>query len=222
MPAVLFGSIGTIADTSELQREAFNGAFREHGLDWKWSREEYQRLLQDSGGANRIAAYAEAQGDEVDAAAVHATKSRLFQEKLRVTELAPRPGLVDTIDQVRANGYKLALVTTTSAENIEALTEAMRPQLDIASFDLIVDTSSVERSKPDPEAYRFALERLDEKPTECLAVEDNIGGVQAAVSAGVTCVAFPGENNVDHEFDGAADRVDELAFAELRTLFPVA
>jgi HAD superfamily hydrolase (TIGR01509 family) len=222
MPAVLFGSIGTIADTSELQREAFNEAFREHGLDWHWSREEYQRLLEDSGGARRIAAYAESQGDEVDAAAVHRTKSRIFQEKLRASHVAPRPGLVDTLAQVRSNGYKLGLVTTTSAENITALTEAMRPQIDIESFDLIVDSSSVERSKPDPEAYRFALARLDEKPHACLAVEDNVGGVQAAVSAGLTCVVFPGENNAEHGFDGAAERVDRLAFAELRTLFPAA
>jgi phosphoglycolate phosphatase-like HAD superfamily hydrolase len=59
MPAVLFGSIGALADTSELQREAFNDAFRAHGLDWTWSRDEYQQLLAESGGEQRIAAYAE-------------------------------------------------------------------------------------------------------------------------------------------------------------------
>src|SRR5579875_2388832 len=67
MTAVLFGSIGTLADTSELQREAFNEAFREHGLDWNWSRDEYRELLRDSGGAKRIAAYAQERGDTVDA-----------------------------------------------------------------------------------------------------------------------------------------------------------
>ena len=45
MPAVLFGSIGALADTSELQREAFNEAFDAHGLDWNWSRDEYRALL---------------------------------------------------------------------------------------------------------------------------------------------------------------------------------
>ena len=40
MPAILFGSISTVADTSELQREAFNQAFAEHGLDWRWDRDD--------------------------------------------------------------------------------------------------------------------------------------------------------------------------------------
>jgi len=222
MAVVLFGSIGTIADTSELQREAFNDAFREHGLDWNWSRQDYRKLLRDSGGVARIAAYAQARGDMVDAEAVHRTKSELFQATLRAARPAPRAGVVDTIEQARSNGYKLALVTTTSAENVAALAEAVRPEVDLEAFDLVLDTTSVERPKPDPGVYRLALERLGEAPDGCVAVEDNVGGVQAAVSAGLTCVAFPGENNADHEFDGAAGRVAELTFAELQTLVPAA
>jgi HAD superfamily hydrolase (TIGR01509 family) len=117
-----------------------------------------------------------------------------------------------------ATRYKLALVTTTSADNVTALADAMRPEIDIASFDLVVDSSAVERPKPDAEVYRFALDRLGETPEACVAVEDNTGGVQAAVSAGLRCVAFPGENNADHDFDGAAGRVDTLTFAELPTI----
>lgn len=51
MTALLFGSIGTIADTSELQREAFNAAFLRHGLDWSWDRATYRALLTTAGGA---------------------------------------------------------------------------------------------------------------------------------------------------------------------------
>ena len=54
MPAILFGSIGTIADTSELQRQAFNKAFALHNLEWQWSRTEYISLLEKSGGTCRI------------------------------------------------------------------------------------------------------------------------------------------------------------------------
>ena len=222
MAAVLFGSIGTIADTSELQREAFNEAFREHGLGWNWSRDEYRQLLKDSGGAARIAGYAESRGDQVDAAAVHATKSELFQRKLRASHPAPRPGVVETIEAARGNGFKLALVTTTSADNVTAITEAMRTQVDIESFDLVVDSSSVDQPKPDAEVYAFTLRHLDQQPNECVAVEDNVGGVRAAVSAGLTCIAFPGENNADHDFAGASDRVDELSFGGLPTLDPAA
>ena len=90
MSAILFGSISTLADTSELQREAFNRAFAEHGLNWRWDLDDYRTMLEKSGGADRIAAYAEERGDTVDAAAVHATKSKLFQESLASASVAPR------------------------------------------------------------------------------------------------------------------------------------
>ncbi len=218
MSAVLFGSIGSLADTSELQREAFNDAFRAHGLDWNWSRDEYQRLLQESGGASRIAAYAEARGVDVDAAAVHRTKSEIFQKSLQTEEIAPRSGVVETIQQARRDGVKVALVTTTSRDNVTALAQALRPQVDVEDFALVVDTSSVEHPKPAPDAYRFALERLDEDASACVAVEDNVGGVQAAAAARVACVAFPGANNSGHDFGEAARRVDSLTLAELQTL----
>ena len=43
--AILFGSIGTIAETSRLQLRSFNQAFSESGLDWNWSIGEYQTML---------------------------------------------------------------------------------------------------------------------------------------------------------------------------------
>jgi HAD superfamily hydrolase (TIGR01509 family) len=218
MTAVLFGSIGALADTSELQREAFNDAFRTYGLDWNWSREEYQRLLAESGGAQRIAAYAEQTGDQVDAAAVHQTKSENFQKSLRTRPIEPRPGVVDTIAQADRNGMQVALVTTTSHDNVAALAQALRPQVDVDRFALVVDTTSVDHPKPAPDAYRFALNSLDLDADDCVAVEDNVGGAEAAISAGVRCVAFPGENNADHDFPQSARRVDGLNFADLQAV----
>ena len=43
--SLLIGSIGTVVETSQLQLEAFNGAFKEFDLGWHWSREEYEGLL---------------------------------------------------------------------------------------------------------------------------------------------------------------------------------
>ena len=84
MPALLFGSISTVTDTSEIQRAAFNEAFRTHGLDWKWERDEYRDLLTSNGGVDRIAEYARQRNETVDAAAVHDTKSKLFQDMVPV------------------------------------------------------------------------------------------------------------------------------------------
>ncbi|WP_026912412.1 HAD-IA family hydrolase [Patulibacter minatonensis] len=222
MTAILFGSISTIADTSELQRDAFNRAFEEHGLDWNWSRVEYVELLQKNGGKQRIAEQAEASGEDVDAEAVHATKSRIFQEALADAELSPRAGVVETIREGRDAGYKIALVTTTSAENVDALVQGLAGTVDRSDFDLVVDAGSVERPKPDESAYLFALSTLGEDASGCVAIEDNVGGVASARAASVAVAAFPNANTAGHDFEAADGRVDELSLPALRALIPVA
>lgn len=220
MPAILFGSISTVADTSELQRRAFNEAFDAHGLDWTWDRDAYVEMLATSGGRDRVAAYAESRGEEVDAAAIHATKSQIFQELLAAGDVEPRPGVVETVEAAREGGVKLALVTTTSRDNVLSLVEALRSKVDISGFDLVLDSSDVEEPKPDKAAYALALVRLDEQPEDCVAIEDNEGGVQSATAAGLSCVAFPNANTAGHSFEQATDRVDRLEFAGLRSLTP--
>ena len=219
MPALLLGSISTVVDTSELQRDCFNRAFAQHGLAWHWEREEYADLLGGNGGADRITDYAAEHGESVDVAAVHATKSQLFQEALRSHELTPRPGVVETLRDARDQGYKVALVTTTSRENLDSLAAAVAGTLPFAEvFDLVVDGSQVSRPKPDAAAYRHALDVLDESAETAVAVEDNVGGVAAATAAGVPCVAFPNQNTAGHDFEGSVGHVDELGLAAVRTL----
>ncbi|WP_181783231.1 HAD family hydrolase [Pseudonocardia pini] len=210
MPALLLGSISTLADTSELQREAFNQAFAKHGLDWHWERADYARLLGSSGGRRRIADQAEATGTEVDADAVHETKSQIFQAALAHADLTPRPGVVETVEAARRAGVRVALVTTTSRANVEALLTGLGSALPRDRFDLVVDATTVDRPKPDPAAYRYALETLGEEPAACIAVEDNVGGTEAARAAGLRCVAFPNANTAGHEFPAAIERTDRL------------
>lgn len=212
MPAVLFGSISSVADTSERQRDAFNRAFETHGLGWRWDRDDYRAMLEGSGGADRVAEYARSRGETVDAAAVHATKSRLFREGLAATPVAPRPGVAETISAAQRQGWKVGLVTTTSAANVAALLASIEPAITRDAFDVVVDADSVARAKPEPDAYTFAAGQLAEQPGACVAVEDNLGGVRAAGAAGVPCLAFPNTNTAGHDF-GAARVVERLDFA---------
>ncbi len=216
MPSILFGSIGTIADTSELQRQAFNKAFEAHELDWHWHQEEYLKMLEKSGGQKRIADYASSAGQAVDAAAIHKSKSEFFQKSLIESQVPPRLGVVDTIQGAKSKGLKLALVTTTSQENISLLIEALHPSIKAADFDVIVHASNVKHPKPDKDAYTFALEKLGEKSSDCIAIEDNLDGVEAATAAGLDCVAFPGENTAHHNFAKAQLLVNRLDFDELQ------
>lgn len=215
MTALLLGSISTLADTSELQRDAFNRAFAEHGLDWRWDRDDYRATLDRAGGRDRIAAYAQERGEQVDADAVHATKSAMFQESLAAADLSPRPGVVDTIAAAKRAGHHVGLVTTTARASLEALFTALAPSLAEGDFDVVVDVSQVDAPKPDTAAYTHALTTLGEHPRACIAVEDNPDGVRAAAGAGVACVAFPNENTEGLEFPPEARRVDHLDPADL-------
>ncbi|MEI4279828.1 HAD family hydrolase [Klenkia terrae] len=213
MSALLFGSISTIADTSELQRESFNEAFAAHDLDWRWETDDYREMLRGNGGADRVAGYAAQRGQDVDAAAVHATKSELFQQKLGRGGLTARPGVLEALRSAKQAGGKVALVTTTSPENVVALVQGV-DDLQLSDFDLVVDNSVVQQSKPDPAAYAYALQTLGEDAADAVAVEDNVGGVESATAAGVTCLAFPNTNTAGHDF-GDARVVDRLDPADL-------
>lgn len=210
MATILFGSISTLADTSELQRQAFNDAFQAYGLDWEWSRDDYAGMLGSNGGAQRIEEYAASRGLDVDAAAVHAKKSQIFQKLLGSSSVSPRPGVVDVVEEAKRGGHGLGFVTTTSQGNIDALLAALQPHISAEMFDLIVNRDSVSSPKPDPEVYQYALQTLGADASDAVAIEDNVGGVTAARAAGIPCVAFPNENTSGGDFSAADETVDSL------------
>lgn len=218
MPAVLFGSISTVADTSELRRQAFNQAFRIHGLNWTWDRDDYRAMTATRGGLGRITRYAQTVSQRVDAEAVHRTTSELFRAGLAESSITARPGVPETIRDARANGFKVGFVTTTSAENVSVLLAALSPSILLRDFDVVVYAANVDRPKRVGAAYAYALDRLDAEPGDCVAIEDNLEGVQAAAAAGVPCVVLPNENTDGRHFGTARVVLDRLSFDGLRGL----
>ena len=96
--AILLGSIGTIVETSELQRKAFNQAFSEAGLDWNWTPDEYQTMLKKSGGRNRIIDYA---NDQVEFRSMLTSfisrKTEIFDNMMNEEKISLRPGVANLI-----------------------------------------------------------------------------------------------------------------------------
>lgn len=165
-----------------MQREAFNEALRADGLDWSWSREEYQPLLQSSGGEQRVADYVAERGEDVDAAAVHWTKSKLAQGRMAAGVTA-RAGVVETIKAAQGAGDKLALVTTTARENVDALLHGL-DDVSAEDLDVIIDASSVEEPKPDKSAYTLALQNLGVDAGTAVDIEDNVIGLASVKGGG--------------------------------------
>lgn len=209
--AVLFGSIGTIAETSEMQREAFNKAFVRAGLGWRWNRSLYQALLKTTGGINRIEAFALSRGQAVDARAIHVAKTQIYHQLLKERRLGLRDGVAETLAWARENCVRLGLVSTTSLGNIEGLLSALAPECTRDMFEYLGHGGLVDRPKPDPEAYQLALERLELAPDEAVAIEDTGASLSAAVGAGIPTVAFPGENVYGDDFSLATSVAPALS-----------
>lgn len=207
--AILFGAIGTLAETSELQRQSFNAAFRDAGLDWDWGREDYLEMLRAPGGVTRVADYAEARKEEVDAEKVHAAKIAHFRARVEEEGLRLRSGVADVIAQAQETGVKLGFVTTTGSGTVDLILKGLNGQIAREDFAFIGDRDMVTKSKPSAEIYRVALQQLGLSASDAVAIEDTPESALAAIGANIECVGFPGEaargrvfpDEVTHIFD---------------------
>ena len=213
--AIIFGSIGTLAETSEMQRAAFNAAFEEAGLDWHWDREAYRAMLNRTGGRDRIALYAEQRNESVDGAALHSRKTEIFDEMME-HGLVLRTGVASVLDWADANGVPVAMASTTSRENLNALFAALGGIEE--RFAFVSDVATVKRPKPDPEVFTVVCERLGVEPSECVGIEDTGVNVAAPVEAGLRTIAFPGENAREQDYSRADVVVDELSVEAILSL----
>ena len=211
---LMFGSIGTLVETSDIQRQAYNAAMRETGLDWHWDSDTYADLLMQAGGKERLAHLAAATGTELSASAIehiHARKTELACAKMASEKIALRPGVADLIALAQERGMKLAFVTTTYQPNIDAVFAAAGDALSADDFDTIVSRADVEHGKPSPDAYLAALRKLGVAPDEVLAIEDTANSVMSAKRAGIAVVATPGALTAGQDFWQADLVVERLA-----------
>jgi HAD superfamily hydrolase (TIGR01509 family) len=189
--AILFDVDGTLAETEEWHRAAFNQSFAANGLDWHWDQTLYGRLLEVAGGIERIRYFAGAGAGDVDVRAIHAVKNACYRQRLRGGSIALRPGIAELIDHARGQSIRLGVATTTSRANVDALIARTLGPGASAWFEVIACAEDAAPKKPDPAVYRFALESLGIAPYEVLAVEDSANGLRAAVAAGIPCLVTP-------------------------------
>jgi HAD superfamily hydrolase (TIGR01509 family) len=222
LKALFFGAIGTIAETSDVQRRAFNLAFSEAGLTWNWDAETYRRLLHINGGQPRITAYAAQIGADPlthdQLRAIHTAKTAQYEALLASEGLVPRAGVANLLSQCAAAGVLTGLCTSTSIENVRAMEAALQGQIDFGAFAIITTLRDGIGVKPLPDAYRFALVQLGLKPDVCIAIEDSPVSVMAAKAAGLFTIATPGLFVQDQDFAAADWVCDDLSAVSLDQL----
>lgn len=193
MKAIFFGSIGSLVETSEMQRDAFNRAFKAFNLSWYWDQKTYRTLIEASGGRRRIVEYAEAKGNNVDANAIHRMKTELFHERLKNGELEFRDGVLDVLHFAADQSLTTGFISATEKRTVDLIATSLRAQTDIA-FDLVTSRAQKYAEKPSPELYLHALDVLRLQTSSVIAIEDNQSGLDAAQAAGLTTISFAGIN----------------------------
>ncbi|MEZ5543074.1 MAG: HAD family hydrolase [Pseudomonadota bacterium] len=218
LQAVLLDVDGTLADTEEVHRLAFNAAFAEAGLDWVWDRALYHDLLAVTGGKERIRYYLSRERPDytlpTDADAfiadLHRRKTVHYIEALAGGRVPLRPGVERLLRDIRGAGLRLAIVTTTTPDNITALLEHSFSEAAHDWFEVIAAGGVVPSKKPAPDIYDYALAKLGLPPQACIAIEDSLNGLRSARAAGVVTLVTVNPYTAHQDFTGAALVLDHL------------
>jgi HAD superfamily hydrolase (TIGR01509 family) len=198
--AVIFDCDGVLVDTEPLHYQAFQEVLGPLGLGF-----DYDHYLKAYIGFDDRDAFLEAfreAGRSLDPAAL----AGLIQEKeLALKRIASKgissfPGVVELVRELVLHKIPLAVASGALRHEVEAFTEALELR---DAFPVIVAANDVNRSKPDPETYLKALQRLKENPSlsdldpvSCIAIEDTPAGIESAKAAGLYVIgvanSYPG------------------------------
>jgi HAD superfamily hydrolase (TIGR01509 family) len=216
---LIFDCDGVLGDTERHGHlPAFNQMWKEMGVPWEWSVEEYGRKLKIGGGKERMSslfadpaflmAYprlpsAEEARREI-VAVWHKRKSAIYKEIISSGRIPPRPGVKRLSEEALARGWTLAVASTSAPESVDAVLRHAVGESTASRFALVLAGDCVKAKKPAPDIYLLAAAKLGVAPSACVVVEDSANGVQAATAAGMRCVVTVSGYTRDEDFSTAA------------------
>ena len=192
LKAVFFGSIGTVAETSEIQRRSYNLAFNRLNIDCYWNVANYCEMLKVPGGKDRLRNFTIPNISEEDVDKVHNLKEEIYAELIEREDIS-RIEFVEVFHHSKASDLKVGLITTTSEKNINSLSKALEDKVNFSDFDIITTSKDCKVPKPSPEIYQNALRKIGVSPNEAIAIEDTQVNLDASLSANINSILYPGE-----------------------------
>jgi HAD superfamily hydrolase (TIGR01509 family) len=219
LKAVLFDVDGTLAETEEFHRRAFNAVFAAQGLDHDWSVDQYRELLKVTGGKERLGAYFAARAVNMPESRIrelHGAKNAGYAHDLASGQVQLRPGVLRLMREITSAGVHLGIATTTSETNLDALLGPLMGANWATRFSCVVAGDQVANKKPSPDVYQACLARLGIPAAQAVAIEDSAAGVRAARAAGIAVLATPSSFTDRDDFSLADVCVPDLGEPERR------
>jgi HAD superfamily hydrolase (TIGR01509 family) len=188
--ALIFDFDGLILDTETPEYQVWQAIYREHGFELP--PEEWGKIIGGYGISNFDAAehltlLTQGRLDSVSLRDRHRSESGA----LTLAQLV-LPGVIDYIHAAKRLGLKLAIASSSPHSWVDT---HMKRLAIFDYFDKVIcqDDVAAGRTKPNPDLFLLALDRLEVRKNEAIVFEDSPNGVTAAQSAGIFVVAVPNE-----------------------------
>ena len=177
--AIFFDMDGVLIDAKDWHYEALNYALEHFG--YTISRESHLSTFDGLPTREKLLMLSKARGLPEE---LHEFLNALKQRyTLEITHKRCKPSFNHqyAISRLKAEGYKIAVCSNSVRQSVETM---MRLSNLEQYLDMMISNEDVSKGKPDPEMYLKAMSIFDVKPEECLILEDNDHGIQAAVASG--------------------------------------
>lgn len=202
---IVFDMDGVIFDTEALSMRCWKVVGDRHGLE---NVEENIRLCIGRSTKDTKRIMFEAYGDKVDLDILYAESRQVIREAFDREGIPVKDGAREVLQWLRDSGAKVGLASSTSYDTV---VREMKEVGLIDCFDIIIGGDMVENSKPQPDIYLLACEKLGVDPKNTLAVEDSRNGIISASAAGMIPVLIPDLIEPDDEMlEKAYVKLDSL------------
>lgn len=197
--AVIFDMDGVIFDTESLYLKHWCSIFSKYG--YEMTKENYLLVM---GRGRKVVKekFLSIYGENLSIDNMYKEKDYELSKYIEENEVPIKEGAYELLEFLKVNGYKVALAT--SAKRGRAMKHLKDSRFE-NYFDVIITGEDIEKTKPNPEIFLKALERLNIEPKKAIVIEDSIAGIKAAKNAGIFAIHVPDLKEPDEEIIKEAD-----------------